>query len=66
MPALDLALGLRMKPFCQFAGDVAGSVVAEQARLWTTRALSQPGAIKASVFVASSVFIVVHSFQAMM
>jgi hypothetical protein len=45
MPALDLALGLRMigratnmrhillvEPFCQFAGDVAGPVVAEQAR----------------------------------
>ena len=43
MPALDLALGLRMigratnmrhillvEPFCQFAGDVAGPVVAEQ------------------------------------
>src|SRR6476661_1590666 len=81
MPALDLALGLRMigratnmrhillvEPFCQFAGDVAGPLSLSSRGLWTTRALSQPVEVKAnsSVFVTSSVFIVVHSFQAMM
>ena len=49
MPTFDLALGLGMirctarvlhalflQPFGKFARDVAGSVVAEQTRLWAT------------------------------
>ena len=50
VPALDLALGLRvvwrtatvlhpfvLQPFSQFTRDVAGSIVAQQARLKTVR-----------------------------
>jgi len=59
MPALDLALGLRMigaptnmrhillvgAIFCQFAGDVAGPVVAEQPAVYgqTRGPYPQPG-----------------------
>ena len=81
MPAFDLALGLGMvgraadvsdasflEPFRQIAGDVGGTVVAQQTWPMDNLGLSQPDAVSASssVSVTSSAFIVVHSFQAMM
>ena len=81
VPAFDLALGLGvegsatdmldavvLEPFRQIAGDVRGTVVAQQTWPMATWALSQPDAVSASsrVSVTSSTFIVVHSFQEMM
>ena len=80
VPAFDLALGLRVEGrpshvahalgldiFRQFPGDVAGAIVAEQARLVVHVSRAQPDAARAmsSVSVTSSARIVVHSFQAM-
>src|SRR6478735_2552700 len=81
MPALDLALGLGMHGSApnmahalgldivgQFAGDIAGAVVAKQPGLWCTWARSQPEASNAmsSVSVTFSARMVLHSLQAIM
>ena len=80
MPALDLALGLRMmrraahvahalivEPFSKLGVDT-DPLSLKRRGLWTTRAWSHPDAVSAScnVSVTSSAFMVVHSFQAMM
>jgi hypothetical protein len=81
VPALDLALGLRMargaanmrdatvlSPFGQIARDVLDPLSLSSRGLCTTLARSRPEATNASssVSVTSSGRIVEHSFQAMM
>ena len=81
MPALDLALGLRMiwrasdvihflifQPFGKFTRDVAGPVVAEQAWFVQHGCLITARSLQRQVQRVGHilVFIVVQSFQAMM